>query len=115
VGFRTLLYELEPLASVGATAPTGASTTAGELVVRSPQAGRFYHRSSPGEPPLAAVGRTLAPGTPLGLIEVMKTFTHVVYPAGAGLPAHARIARVLAADGADVREGEPLVEVEPAP
>jgi biotin carboxyl carrier protein len=115
VGYRTLLYELEPLASVGASAAPAAETRAdGALLVRAPQAGRFYHRSAPSEPPLAVVGRALTPGTPLGLIEVMKTFTHIVYPTGAGLPEHARIARVLAADGADVHEGEPLVEVEPA-
>lgn len=114
VDYGALLYELEPLASVGASAPDEAhGRAAGGLVVRAPQTGRFYHKSSPSDPPLAAVGREVTTGTPLGLIEVMKTFTHVIYPSGAGLPERARIARVLVTDGADVREGDALVEVEP--
>ena len=102
---------------VGAAVDCGAvdaesGSGSGAPCVRAPQAGRFYHRASPSEAPLAAVGRALAAGTPIGLIEVMKTFTHVTYVPGGTLPKHARIARVVAADGADVAEGAVLVEVE---
>ena len=50
-------------------------------------------------------------GSTLGLLEVMKTFTHLAYAPGASLPAEAKIARVLVADGAEVGEGAPLFEL----
>jgi biotin carboxyl carrier protein len=62
---------------------------------------------------MCELGRELEPGTPIGLIEVMKTFAQVVYRAERGLPARARIVRVLARDGADVDEGAPLIAVAP--
>jgi biotin carboxyl carrier protein len=65
-------------------------------------------------PPAPDVGALVEVGTPLGLIEVMKTFSHVVYRPTGGLPARARITRVLAEDGADLEVGTPLLEVEPA-
>ena len=122
VGFADVLYELEPLARAGdGRAPAtdtrretkSAATASGPLTLRSPQSGRFYHRSRPGEPAFVAAGQTIADGQPIGLIEVMKTFTHVPYRAGSGLPARARVVRLVAADGADVRQGDPLIEVEP--
>lgn len=83
----------------------------GELTLRSPQSGRFYHRSAPGEPTLCEVGREVQVGTPIGLIEVMKTFTQIVYRAERGLPPRATILRVLAKDGSDVEEGAALIVV----
>jgi len=49
----------------------------------------------------------------VGLIEVMKTFTHVPYHATGGLPARARVVRWIVGESADVSEGDPLLEVEP--
>jgi acetyl-CoA carboxylase biotin carboxyl carrier protein len=117
VGWGDVLYELEPLERAGTVASkhtTKARDPGGALVLRSPQTGRFYHRPSPAEPALVSEGALLRAGAPVGLIEVMKTFTHVTYRAEGGLPASARVVRVLAADGADVEEGEPLIEVAPA-
>jgi acetyl-CoA carboxylase biotin carboxyl carrier protein len=71
-------------------------------------------KRAPDQPPFVEVGALVEAGTPLGLIEVMKTFSHVVYQPTAGLPARARITRVLAEDGADLEVGTPLLEVEPA-
>jgi biotin carboxyl carrier protein len=56
-------------------------------------------------------GQTIAAGTPIGLIEVMKTFTHVTYQPRENLPPQARVVRMIAGDGADVREGEALLEI----
>lgn len=114
VGFGDLLYELEPIGS--AAALTRASATkqpdgGAGLFLPAPQTGRFYHRPSPDDPPLVEAGQTIAAGTPIGLIEVMKTFTHVTYQPRENLPAEARIVRMVAGDGADVREGEALLEV----
>lgn len=117
VGYRHVLYELAPLAAAGArpeAVAAQARSADGALLVRAPQSGRFWHRPAPGEPALAAPGLALAHGSPLGLIEVMKTFTQVVYRSGAGLPERARIRRVLVADGGEVEEGAPIVEIEPA-
>jgi biotin carboxyl carrier protein len=82
------------------------------LVLRSPQSGRFYQRPAPGEPQFVVAGGEIAEGTPVGLIEVMKTFTHVVYRASSSLPPRARLKRFIAGDGADVRQGDVLIEIE---
>jgi biotin carboxyl carrier protein len=117
VGFGDALYELGVVAgsaaapAMGNPAETGRS---GALVLRSPQTGRFYHRPSPGDPAFVAAGSIVEDGRPVGLIEVMKTFSHVPYLAGSGLPKRAKIVRMLAADGEDVKQGAPLLEVEPA-
>jgi acetyl-CoA carboxylase biotin carboxyl carrier protein len=123
VGWGDLLYEVEASAAgakpaeetgvaVGraeALAPDGA---AGAWLVRSPQSGRFYLRPGPGDEAFAPPGATVEAGQPMGLIEVMKTFAHVRYPTE-GLPARARVVRVLVEDGAEIAAGEPLFEVAP--
>jgi len=122
VGYGDVLYELAPIAAADAAAgapgtsatPGAAAAGGGPLVLRAPQSGRFYHRPAPGEPAFADAGALLADGQPIGLIEVMKTFTHVPYRAGAGLPARARLVRFVASDGGDVRQGDPLIEIGPA-
>ena len=117
VGYGDVLYELEP-AEVGAAAPATAAPSAsirsGALVLAAPQAGRFYHRPSPGDPPFVAAGAIVEDGQPVGMIEVMKTFSHVPYRATGALPRRAKVARIVAADGAAVRLGDPLLELEPA-
>jgi acetyl-CoA carboxylase biotin carboxyl carrier protein len=114
VGYGTVLYELVPLAAESGL-PSGPdadpSATADGLFVRAPHSGRFWHRAAPGEPAFVAVGAPLEPGKPIGLIEVMKTFSHVRYEASGGLPERARVVRIVAQDGEEVAEGTPLVEV----
>jgi acetyl-CoA carboxylase biotin carboxyl carrier protein len=117
VGYGTLLYELEPL---GADAPIaerldaapGAGATG--LAFRAPCSGRFWLRPSPQDPLFVGVGDMVEDGRTLGLIEVMKTFTHVVYRSGGELPARARVARSCVADGSEVEDGTALFELEPA-
>lgn len=118
VGFRDVLYRLAPLASgrgaaavAKASGPVGAAS--GGLVLRAPQSGRFYHRPAPSEPAFVVTGASVRDGAPVGMIEVMKTFSHVPYRATGGLPASAKVKRMIARDGADVRAGDPLLEVEP--
>lgn len=117
VGFGDALYELGAVSGPTTATATGTPTEAarsGALVLRSPQTGRFYHRPSPGDPAFVSAGSIVEDGRPVGLIEVMKTFSHVPYLASGGLPKRARIVRMLAADGEDVKQGAPLLEVEPA-
>jgi len=114
LGFGDLVYVLEPLG--GASAPPTESAplpeSASGLVLRSPQTGRFYQRSSPADAPFVKDGDLLGEGRPVGLIEVMKTFTQVTYRVSDGLPPSARVLRHLVADGADVKQGQPLLELE---
>ncbi len=117
LGFGDLVYELEPLAAAlarPATTPQALAQTASGLVLRAPQTGRFYLRPSPADAPFANAGDMLREGSPVGLIEVMKTFTQVVHRAAGGMPASARVLRYLVADGADVKQGEALLELEGA-
>ena len=60
-------------------------------------------------------GDELEAGRTLGLIEVMKTFFQVRYAdpgTGEGLPASAKVVRYLVADGDEVAQGQPLIEIE---
>ncbi len=117
VGYGTLLYELEPLTTavmqdeLAPVLPGGGKSSV--LAVRAPHSGRFWHRPAPGEPPIVKEGDLLGEGTAVGLIEVMKTFTHLHYASGGPLPNKARVVRLVAGDGDEVLEGDPLVEVEP--
>jgi biotin carboxyl carrier protein len=113
VSFGQVLYQLASAKS--APRPEKVEEArGGALVLRSPQAGRFYHRPSPNEAAFVTAGATVEDGQPIGMIEVMKTFSHVPYRASGGLPRRAKIVRVIAADGADVKPGEALIEVEPS-
>ncbi|MCY2961288.1 MAG: hypothetical protein NTY35_14090 [Planctomycetota bacterium] len=116
VGYGDLVIELEELrgATRGAGAPgAAASATAdGRLVVRATTSGRFWHRPTPAEPAFVSPGALVKDGSPIGLLEVMKTFSHATYRAQNGLPREARVLAVLAADGADVRRGDALLAVE---
>ena len=119
VGYGTTLYELTPIdAGEGATAGDADQESAGALVLRAPQTGRLYRRASPEAPPYveARPPRPAAPPPPhgqaVGLLEVMKTFSQVLYHGGGGLPERGAVVRWLVEDGAEVREGDPLLEVE---
>lgn len=116
VGFGTVLYEIVPLAGEAASdipdAPAIPAQSADGLFVRAPLSGRFWHRAAPSEPPLVSTGSLVEAGQPVGLIEVMKTFSHIRYEPDARLPMRARVVRLVADDGAEVAEGAPLIEVE---
>jgi acetyl-CoA carboxylase biotin carboxyl carrier protein len=116
VGYGDVLVELAPLAADGETHDDTTQSTAadssGALVFASPTAGRFWHRSAPGEPPLVAAGAVIEEGAAIGLVEVMKTFAQVPYRPGPGLPKRARVLRVRVADGAEVEQGQALIEIE---
>jgi len=81
--------------------------------LRAPMTGRFYVRPGPDKAPFVSVGDILEAGHTVGLLEVMKTFSRVLYE-GAALPARARVLNIVPADGDDVEEGAPLLEFEAA-
>jgi biotin carboxyl carrier protein len=80
------------------------------LVFRAPLAGRVYFRPAPDKPSFIEVGSTVAAGTTVCLLEVMKSFNRIAY-GGASLPERARVVRLLVEDGADVNAGTPMFEV----
>lgn len=113
VGYRSVLFVLDPEGIAGASAHQEASASAASgLVFPSPMSGRFYLRPAPDQPAFVKVGDSLSEGTPLGLLEVMKTFNRITY-SSADLPESARVKRVLVEDGADVEIDEALFELEP--
>ena len=113
VGYGCLLLELVPLDNAEAETQSAESAETG-LAILCPQAGRFYCRSGPDQAPFTAPGSDLQEGSPVGLIEVMKTFTRVTYSPSGGLPERCRVKAWLVEDGAEVTEGQPLIEIEPA-
>jgi biotin carboxyl carrier protein len=113
VGYGTVLYEIAPLEKTPRRAHEDAESarSSGTLVFRAPYSGRFWQRPGPHDPPFVKAGDFVAVGQTIGLIEVMKTFTHLSYQAGRGLPARARIVRICVADGAEVGDETPLLEL----
>lgn len=117
VGYGDLLFELRRASDAegfGVNAEEAEQDSSLGLVVRAPQAGRFYRRSSPDSPVFAEAGDTVQVGRTLGLLEVMKTFNPVKYTATGSLPQSAQIVRYLVDDASDVEEGQALLEVAPS-
>lgn len=85
----------------------------GMLAVRAPTDGIFYRRPSPDEPAYVEEGDTIERGAVLGLVEVMKCFSQIVWRPEGG-PAKAKVAKVLEEDSAEVKLGAALVWLEPA-
>ena len=117
VGFGTPLYSLDPagVSGVADTATAGALGGVGDgQFVLASQSGRVWHAPAPGEPVFCAEGSVLEEGQPMCLIEVMKTFSTVLYKAQNGLPKRGKVVRWLVEDGGDAESGKPLLEIGPA-
>lgn len=83
----------------------------GALTFRSSSSGRFYLRPAPDKPPFVAVGDVIENGHIVFLLEVMKTFSRVAFE-GEGLPARAKVVRILPQDGDDLEAGQVVLELE---
>lgn len=113
LGYGARIYELAPLETARESLTTPLVDAPGAaLVFRAPYAGRFWQRPAPNEPPFVREGDALVEGQTIGLLEVMKTFTHLIYRASTGLPARARLVRFLVAEGGEVKDGGGLFELE---
>jgi len=120
VEYAQHLLRLVPVeaAGGGGAAAVGSDDRAGELpegtfAVRSSIHGMFYQRPRPDEPPYVEIGQIIDHGATLGLVEVMKCFSAVVY-GGHDLPTRAEIIEVRAEDGAEVETDQILFVVRPA-
>jgi acetyl-CoA carboxylase biotin carboxyl carrier protein len=118
VGFGDALLRLEAVGSVSAaSAASEARSDASEgLFFRAPSAGRFYLRPAPDKEPFIRVGDVLERGRLVGLLEVMKTFNRLTYGGSAAgsateLPERATVLEILASEGSDIAEGDPLLRL----
>jgi acetyl-CoA carboxylase biotin carboxyl carrier protein len=110
--------------AAGATAPVPASAPSagaggqdsGESAVaappsrpsvKAPLTGIWYASPAPGSAPFVEVGRELAVGQVVGLIEAMKLFNEIKSDIAG------RVIRVVPETGALVKAKQPLIEVEP--
>ena len=85
----------------------------GHFAVTSPTHGMFYRRPRPDEPAYVEPGQIVENGSTLGLVEVMKCFSAIVY-GGNELPDRAEIVEVRADDGAEVKADQVLFVVRPS-
>jgi acetyl-CoA carboxylase biotin carboxyl carrier protein len=105
-----------PVATPSAAAPIAAiAPTAGPVVapagdhpgtVRSPMVGTVYLSADPNSPQFAPVGKTVAVGDTLMLIEAMKTFNPVT-AAKAGI-----VKSILVSNEQPVEYDQPLIVIE---
>jgi len=89
-----------PASGGPAAAPARPSVTA-------PLTGVWYGSPAPGSAPFVAVGREVAVGQVIGLIEAMKLFNEIKSDLAG------RVVRVIPESGALVKAKQPLIEVEP--
>lgn len=80
--------------------------------ITAPQAGRFYHRPTPDSPAFVQVGDSIQAGKTIGLLEVMKTFSPVKWNPPAGSPQTTVVGDYLIADGDDVEDSQPLLNLQ---
>jgi biotin carboxyl carrier protein len=93
-----------------------ATSEAGKLseegyVVKAFTTGIFYAKPSPDSPPFVTQGQDIEKGKALGLIEVMKTFNHIVFQ-GTDKSDTGRIKKILVNDAQEVKLGQPLFLIE---
>ncbi|HET7472122.1 MAG TPA: biotin/lipoyl-containing protein [Candidatus Limnocylindrales bacterium] len=79
----------------------------GRPSVKAPLTGVWYSSPAPGSAPFVAVGREVAVGQVIGLIEAMKLFNEIKSDLAG------RVVRVVPESGALVKAKQPLIEVEP--
>lgn len=116
VGHDDVLLVLDPKIAGQVAAADLAAAEAGSsagLTFTAAMSGRFYRRASPDKPAFVEEGAVIEVGHTVCLLEVMKTFNRITY-GGPKLPARAKVLRVVPEDGADVDEGDVLLELEPA-
>jgi acetyl-CoA carboxylase biotin carboxyl carrier protein len=96
---------LQPATPVAAAAAPVVAADAGGEAVTAPLLGTFYRAPKPGAPPFVEVGTLVEADTIVAIIEVMKLM-NTVRAGKAG-----RISAILAADGALVEFGQPLLRI----
>ena len=89
-----------------AAAPPAVDPVSHPGTIRSPMVGTCYLSSSPGTPPLIAIGKTVAAGDTLLIVEAMKVMNPIVSPRAG------KIGAILVDNAQPVEFDQPLVVVE---
>jgi acetyl-CoA carboxylase biotin carboxyl carrier protein len=95
-----------PAAAVAASAPALAAPTDHPGLVKSPMVGTAYLAAEPGAAPFISVGKQVAAGETLLIVEAMKVMNPIV-ATKAG-----KVSQVLVENGQPVEFDQPLVIVE---
>jgi acetyl-CoA carboxylase biotin carboxyl carrier protein len=93
------------LPSAQIAAPAAPEVAAGHTV-KSPMVGTFYRSGSPGSPSFAEIGKTVAVGETLCIIEAMKLMNEIESDKAGVIKA------ILAENGQPVEYGQPLFIIE---
>lgn len=96
-----LAAAMAPVAETGAGAPATSVNA-----VKSPMVGTAYLAAEPGAAPFAAIGKKVAAGDTLLIVEAMKVMNPITAPAAGTITA------VLVENGQPVEFDQPLVVVE---
>ncbi|NDI86505.1 acetyl-CoA carboxylase biotin carboxyl carrier protein [Undibacterium crateris] len=97
--------QVAPLAAapLASAAPVAAAPAAPEgLIVKSPMVGTFYRSSAPGAAPFADIGKSVAKGDTLCIIEAMKLLNEIESDY------EGTIKQILVENGQPVEFGQPL-------
>lgn len=106
---------MPPMAAMApVNAPEGAQNTAAEAkapelsgkIVKSPIVGTFYAAPAPGKPPYAPVGKTVAKGDILFIIESMKLMNEVTGEFDG------TVAEIFVKDGDAVEFDQPIMRIQ---
>jgi acetyl-CoA carboxylase biotin carboxyl carrier protein len=96
-----------PAGDAAATATAPGAAAPSRPTVNAPLTGVWYGSPAPGSGPFVAVGREVAVGQVIGLIEAMKLFNEIKSDLAG------RVVRIVPENGALVKAKQPLIEVEP--
>lgn len=97
--------QVAPLAAapLASAAPVAAAPAVPEgLIVKSPMVGTFYRSSAPGAAPFADIGKSVAKGDTLCIIEAMKLLNEIESDY------EGTIKQILVENGQPVEFGQPL-------
>jgi acetyl-CoA carboxylase biotin carboxyl carrier protein len=109
------VVDVQPAVAAPASEPDRSAASSGSQPagpparpsVRAPLTGIWYASPTPGSAPFVEVGRELAVGQVVGLIEAMKLFNEIKSDIAG------RVVRVVPDSGTLVKAKQPLIEVDP--
>jgi len=96
-----------PASTPAAPAAAEAARAPSRPAIAAPLTGIWYGSPAPGSAPFVEVGREVAVGQVVGLIEAMKLFNEIKSDLAG------RVVRVVPESGTLVKAKQPLIEVEP--
>jgi acetyl-CoA carboxylase biotin carboxyl carrier protein len=116
VDYGQVLLRLVPIESAAfeesptdSTPATVSGLPEGSFAVTSPTHGMFYRRPAPDASSYVEVGQVVEEGSTLGLVEVMKCFSAIVYSGP-----QAKVVEIRAEDTSEVQADQVLFVLEPA-